>query len=88
MTEAVHLSEEQWAMVQRLEAETKRFIDQPALRASPEAIEPARRLIEQAHMLKVPDIAIHGLRICVNMYDIEMDLPEHLGDLNRLGGTD
>lgn len=86
MPQPVHLNEEQWAMLQRLEAATKRFGDQPKLRANAEAIEAARKLIDDAYDLKMPDQAIHGLRIYVNMYDTEMSLPEHLRDPSRLGG--
>lgn len=84
MTQPVVLSDEQFGMMKRFEAETKRFGDNPTLRANPESIEAARKLIEEAHSLKIPDAVIHGLRIYVNMYDIEMDLPEHLRDPSRL----
>ena len=88
MTEVVHLNDDQWQMVQRLEATGKQFTDNPRLRANPEAIEAARRLMDQAYEMKVPEVAIENVRIYVNMYDIEMDLPEHLRDPSRLSSTD
>ena len=82
----VILSDEQFAMLKRLEAEAKRFDENPVLRSDPEAIEGARKLVDEAHSLKMPEAPIHGVRLYVSMYDIEMGLPEHLRDLDRLGG--
>lgn len=86
MPEVIPVNDDQWAMIERLEKAAQQFTDQPRLRGDPNAIEAARKLIDRAHELKVPDQAIHGLRIYVNMYDTEMDLPEHLRDLSRITG--
>jgi hypothetical protein len=74
MPQPVILNDEQFAMLKRLEDATKRFTDEPKLRSQQEAIEAARKLIDEAHKLKMPEAAIHGLRIYVNMFDIETDL--------------
>ena len=84
MSKPVFLNDDQAAMLKRLEAATARFRDLPPLRGKGEAIEGARKLIEEASALGMPPVSYTGLQIYVSMYDTEMDLPEHLRDLSRL----
>jgi hypothetical protein len=74
-------------MLERLKAATGQFDNQAALRGNADAIERARKLIEQAAALKMPPASYTGLQIYVSMYDTEMDLPEHLRDPSRLSGS-
>ena len=76
MTTPIILCDEQYVMLKRLEAETARFTDSPALRRHPDAIDFARKLIGEAVALKMPIQAYHGLQIYVNMYEVDNDLPE------------
>jgi hypothetical protein len=75
MPEPIILSDEQFAMLKRLEAETARFTESEALRSNEAAIDLARKLIDEAVALKMPVQAYYGLQIYVNMYDIDKDLP-------------
>lgn len=78
-------NKEQEVMLERLKATTSRFDDHAPLRANADAIEAARNLIGQAATLGMPQVSYAGLQIYVSMYDTEMELPEHLRDLSRLG---
>jgi hypothetical protein len=78
MERAVVLNAEQTAMLERLKVADGKFAEHPALRSNADAIETARKLIEEAHAIKMPQVAYTGLQITVSMYDTEMDLPDHL----------
>jgi hypothetical protein len=80
MVSPVFLNAEQSAMLERLKLADAKFAEHPALRSNADAIGAARKLIEEAHAVGMPEIAYTGLQITVSMYDTEMDLPEHLRD--------
>lgn len=82
MGSAVILNAEQSAMLDRLKLADAKFAEHPALRGNADAIEAARKLIEEAHSIGMPQVAYTGLQITVSMYDTEMDLPEHLRNIS------
>jgi hypothetical protein len=76
MTKPIILTDEQFAMLKRLEAETARLNESPALQRHPGVIGAARKLIEEAVTLKMPVQSYFGLQSSVNLYDTDRDLPQ------------
>lgn len=73
---AVFLNPVQSSMLDRLRAAEARFGDIPSLRASADAIDSARTLIDEAAALKMPSASYVGLQTYVSSFDGEMQLPE------------
>lgn len=69
MPEAIRLTDDQFALVQRIEAHADRLNDNPALRNVPREIEVARKLIEEGAEAGLPEVALVKLRPWVTLYD-------------------
>lgn len=74
----VILNDEQLGLIDELKEASRRFSTSPELISSRPAIELARRLVERAYDLKIPEIAIIDVQAYVRMFDNEERLPPHL----------
>lgn len=68
MPTPIVLTDEQFAILQRVEAETARLNDNPHLREDSGAMKGAGDLLEEAQALHLPEVALVSLRNWVNLY--------------------
>ena len=68
MTTPIVLTDEQIAILRRVEAETARLNANPRLREDAGAMQAARNLLDQAQEMKLPEVSLVNLRNWVNVY--------------------
>ena len=68
MAKPIVLTDKQFTMLRRVEAETARLTENPRLRADAGEMKAASDLLEEAEDLQLPDVALVGLRNWVNRY--------------------
>ena len=75
MQTPIVLSDEQFAMLRRVEAETARLNDNPRLRNDADAMAAAGDLLEDAQALQLPEFTLVNLRNWVNLYGARNNRP-------------
>ena len=69
MSTPVALTDEQFAMLRRVEAETARLAENPDLRDDQTAMQMAGNLLKQAQDMNLPEVSLVSLRNWVNLHD-------------------
>ena len=69
MSTPVALTDEQFAMLRRVEAETARLAENPDLRDDQTAMQMAGNLLKQAQDMNLPEVSLVNLRNWVNLHD-------------------
>lgn len=69
MSTPVALTDEQFAMLRRVEAETARLAENPDLRDDQTAMQMAGDLLKQAQDMNLPEVSLVSLRNWVNLHD-------------------